>query len=70
MPDYHEVIKKPMDLNTMLKKLRAFVYKSRNDFEKDLQLIYENCYTYNSDTVSLYISLLGSGFTLQIGQSV
>lgn len=65
VPDYYEgiiyrlchisyicvVIKRPMDLGTMLRKLKAFVYNSKREFQADLQKIYNNCFTYNTDPV-------------------
>lgn len=51
MPDYYEIVKKPMDLSTMMKKLRAHAYQDRRSFQADLDLIYANCYLYNAETV-------------------
>ncbi|GME76379.1 unnamed protein product [[Candida] boidinii] len=48
-PNYYQVIKKPMDLNTVLKKLKTFQYKNKNEFVDDVMLIWKNCLTYNSD---------------------
>ena len=48
-PNYHQVIKKSMDLNTVLKKLKTFQYKSKQEFVDDVMLIWKNCLTYNSD---------------------
>ena len=48
VPDYHLVIRHPMDLSTMHKKLRAREYGSKADFVGDLNLIYDNCMTYNT----------------------
>ncbi|KAF9912970.1 Transcriptional activator spt7 [Linnemannia zychae] len=53
-PDYFQVIKTPMDLGTVLKKLKAFNYQSKQQFADDLYLIYQNCMTYNSDPASVY----------------
>lgn len=53
-PDYFQVIKTPMDLGTVLKKLKSFAYQSRQQFADDLYLIYQNCMTYNSDPASVY----------------
>ncbi|KAI5150909.1 hypothetical protein ENBRE01_1775 [Enteropsectra breve] len=36
-PDYHNIIKKPMDLGTMEKKIAA--YRSMEEFKADLDLI-------------------------------
>ncbi|KAI9643657.1 Transcriptional activator spt7 [Ciborinia camelliae] len=46
-PDYYNVIKHPMDLGTMTKKLKSLVYKSKKEFVTDLDLIWENCLKYN-----------------------
>eukprot|EP01119_Soliformovum_irregulare_P020113 TRINITY_DN647_c0_g1_i3.p1 TRINITY_DN647_c0_g1~~TRINITY_DN647_c0_g1_i3.p1 ORF type:complete len:900 (-),score=263.12 TRINITY_DN647_c0_g1_i3:18-2717(-) len=51
-PDYYDVIKNPMDLSIMTKKLKAAEYSSKRDFEKDLQLIFSNCRRYNTDPSS------------------
>ncbi|KAK3843798.1 MAG: hypothetical protein J3R72DRAFT_366499, partial [Linnemannia gamsii] len=53
-PDYFQVIKTPMDLGTVLKKLKSFNYQSKQQFADDLFLIYQNCMTYNSDPASVY----------------
>lgn len=42
------VIKTPMDLGTILKKVKAQQYKDKAAFKEDLDLIWENCYTYNT----------------------
>lgn len=43
------VIKQPMDLGTMTKKLKSLTYKSKADFVTDLNLIWDNCLRYNQD---------------------
>ncbi|KAG7837081.1 hypothetical protein KL943_001120 [Ogataea angusta] len=48
-PNYYQIIKKPMDLNTVMKKLKNFQYNSKTEFVDDLMLIWKNCLTYNSD---------------------
>lgn len=53
-PDYYEVIKEPMDLGTVSKKLKNFQYKNKREFGNDLYLIYENCLIYNSDPSNEY----------------
>lgn len=47
-PDYHTIVKAPMDLATMTKKLKQFSFKSKQDFVDDLHLIWTNCLKYNS----------------------
>ncbi|KAI8644737.1 hypothetical protein BD408DRAFT_412817 [Parasitella parasitica] len=53
-PDYFEVIKEPMDLGTVSKKLKAFQYKNKKEFARDLHLIFQNCLDYNTDPHSEY----------------
>ncbi|KAI8905630.1 hypothetical protein EDD86DRAFT_211955 [Gorgonomyces haynaldii] len=53
-PHYYDIIKNPMDLGTMSKKLKALQYQSKIEFEKDLNLIWNNCLTYNTQPDSIY----------------
>ncbi|KAF2175558.1 hypothetical protein K469DRAFT_610247 [Zopfia rhizophila CBS 207.26] len=48
-PDYYTVIKHPMDIGTMMKKLKGLQYKSKKEFVDDLMLIWSNCLKYNAD---------------------
>lgn len=45
--DYHDIIKKPMDLGTVKKKMDDRDYKSAAEFADDVRLIFTNCYKYN-----------------------
>ncbi|KAK9727433.1 hypothetical protein K7432_001872 [Basidiobolus ranarum] len=47
LPDYPNIIKQPMDISTIKKKLESGAYHNINDFEGDIRLMLENCYTYN-----------------------
>lgn len=47
IPDYAEKIQNPMDISTIKKKLESGVYKSPDDFNNDMLLMFNNCYTYN-----------------------
>ncbi|KAJ3162482.1 pre-mRNA-splicing factor prp46 [Geranomyces michiganensis] len=50
--DYMTVVKEPMDLGTMEKKVRRREYKSCAEFKRDFNLVVVNAKTYNSpDTV-------------------
>lgn len=46
--DYHDIIKKPMDLGTVKKKMDDREYKCASDFAADVRLIFSNCYQYNA----------------------
>lgn len=48
IPNYHSVIKKPMDLRTVKGKLDGGEYENAKDFEADVRLIFQNCYKFNA----------------------
>ncbi|CAK7233189.1 Transcriptional activator spt7 [Sporothrix bragantina] len=48
-PDYHLIVKQPMDLGTMTKKLKGLQFKSKAEFVADLNLVWDNCLKYNRD---------------------
>lgn len=45
--DYHDIIKKPMDLGTVKTKMDNREYKSGAEFAADVRMIFTNCYKYN-----------------------
>ncbi|KAI5188843.1 histone acetyltransferase [Nematocida minor] len=45
--DYYTVIKHPMDFQTIQRKIEADQYKTFEEMDSDVQLIINNCYTYN-----------------------
>jgi bromodomain-containing factor 1 len=47
IPNYHQVIKHPMDLSTMRQKLKVGEYAKASEFKKDFDLIVANCLTFN-----------------------
>ena len=47
IPDYHKIIKKPMDLGTVEHKLTNGEYENAKEFEADVRLIFTNCYKFN-----------------------
>ncbi|PKB99079.1 Bromodomain-containing protein, partial [Rhizophagus irregularis] len=47
-------IKNPMDLFTINSKLENNQYTSIKEFEKDIRLIFRNCYTYNNIESDIY----------------
>lgn len=52
LPDYHDIIKHPMDFGTVRKKLDGGLYTDLEEFEKDVFLICSNAMQYNSsDTI-------------------
>ncbi|XP_016331039.1 bromodomain-containing protein 3-like isoform X5 [Sinocyclocheilus anshuiensis] len=45
--DYHEIIKYPMDLSTVKKKMDGREYQDAQSFASDVRLMFSNCYKYN-----------------------
>eukprot|EP00529_Nitzschia_sp_RCC80_P002658 CAMPEP_0113512338 /NCGR_PEP_ID=MMETSP0014_2-20120614/39288_1 /TAXON_ID=2857 /ORGANISM="Nitzschia sp." /LENGTH=1811 /DNA_ID=CAMNT_0000408693 /DNA_START=299 /DNA_END=5734 /DNA_ORIENTATION=+ /assembly_acc=CAM_ASM_000159 len=54
LPDYFDIIKKPMDLGTVNKKLDAGAYHAIKDFHSDVNLTFENAMTYNEKDSVVY----------------
>lgn len=54
LPEYPEIIKKPMDLGTIKSKLSSGKYKEPIDFAKDMRLVWENAMTFNQAGSQIY----------------
>jgi E1A/CREB-binding protein len=54
LPDYFDVIKKPMDLGTVQKKIDSGAYHSVEDFQADVNLTFDNAMQYNEDGSVVY----------------
>jgi len=54
VPDYHEVIKDPMDFSTMQKKVDQHQYLTLDDFEGDFDRVWRNAMTYNDPSTVYY----------------
>ena len=48
-PTYKKIIKSPMDLMTIKKRLGDKTYRTRDDFCSDVRLIFSNCEVFNED---------------------
>lgn len=47
IPDYHDIIKHPMDFGTIKTRLSQNWYKSPREFAEDVRLVFRNAMTYN-----------------------
>ena len=47
IPDYHKIIKHPMDFGTIKKRLENNYYWSAKECIKDFNTVFTNCYVYN-----------------------
>lgn len=54
IPDYFDVIKCPMDLNTIRTKLKGGHYAHPQHLIRDVRLMFTNCYRYNAETTEVY----------------
>jgi len=55
------VITHPMDLQTMGRKVKSKAYLTKKAFADDLNLIWDNCLTYNSDPVRRFMTSWNEG---------
>ena len=47
LPDYYELIKKPVDITKIRNRIRNEKYRSLDDLEKDINLMCQNTQKYN-----------------------
>lgn len=48
-PTYFDYVKEPMDLGTVQNKLNNNIYENADEFERDVRLVFRNCYTFNPE---------------------
>merc|ERR1711881_820341 len=48
-PTYKKIIRVPMDISTIRKKLNDGIYKLRDEFREDVNLMFRNCEIFNED---------------------
>ncbi|KAL2087284.1 hypothetical protein ACEWY4_018343 [Coilia grayii] len=54
LPEYYELIQKPMDFRKIKERIRSHRYRSLNDLERDVMLLCENAQTYNLEGSLIY----------------
>lgn len=54
LPDYFDIVKKPMDLGSIQKKLEKGEYHAIKDFQADVNLSFDNAMTYNEQGSVVY----------------
>jgi len=54
LPDYFQVIKRPMDLGSIRKRLENGCYRSLEEFEADVHLTFDNAMLYNPEGSVVY----------------
>jgi bromodomain-containing factor 1 len=54
IPTYPLIIKNPMDFGTVMKKLESSMYLEGSEFEEDVRLVFNNCFTFNPPLTDVY----------------
>jgi hypothetical protein len=55
LPDYHAIIKEPMDFGTVRKRLNNKYYVSASECKEDIKLVFLNCFRYNKPELDVAI---------------
>lgn len=58
LPDYDQIVKNPMDLGTVKRRLHAIAYRSREEAIQDIRLVFVNAITYNPPKNPVHISAM------------
>ena len=56
--NYFQVIKNPMDLKTVMNKLESSLYKDVNEWASDIELIWKNAFTFNTNESPIFLMAL------------
>uniref|UniRef100_A0A3P9JQG6 Bromodomain-containing protein 2 n=1 Tax=Oryzias latipes TaxID=8090 RepID=A0A3P9JQG6_ORYLA len=70
LPDYHKIIKTPMDMGTIKKRLENNYYRSASECMQDFNAMFTNCYIYNkpTDDIVLMAQSLEKAFLQKVAQ--
>uniref|UniRef100_A0A3B4A9X7 Bromodomain-containing protein 2 n=1 Tax=Periophthalmus magnuspinnatus TaxID=409849 RepID=A0A3B4A9X7_9GOBI len=70
LPDYHKIIKTPMDMGTIKKRLENNYYRSASECMQDFNTMFTNCYIYNkpTDDIVLMAQSLEKAFLQQVAK--
>ena len=55
IPDYPLIIKHPMDIGTIRKKLESDAYDNAEEFKTDVELVIKNCFTFNPENTPVHV---------------
>ncbi|XP_007564370.1 bromodomain-containing protein 2a isoform X1 [Poecilia formosa] len=70
LPDYHKIIKNPMDMGSIKKRLENNYYRSASECMQDFNTMFTNCYIYNkpTDDIVLMAQSLEKAFLQKVAQ--
>jgi hypothetical protein len=55
LPEYYDVVTRPMDLGTVHSRLAAGAYADASAFEVDVRLVWDNCKQFNTEDSEIYL---------------
>lgn len=53
-PDYHDIVKRPMDLKTIKNRVRDGVVTTSSEYQRDIYLMFANSLMYNRPNSDIY----------------
>ena len=53
-PDYHKIVRRPMDLGTIRSNLNRMKYTCNQEVLEDIRLVFDNCWMYNRSDAEEY----------------
>ena len=53
-PDYHDIVKKPMDLKTIKTRVRDGLISNSLEYQRDIYLMFANAMMYNRPSSDVY----------------
>uniref|UniRef100_A0A1A7YAN0 Bromodomain containing 3a n=1 Tax=Iconisemion striatum TaxID=60296 RepID=A0A1A7YAN0_9TELE len=70
LPDYHKIIKNPMDMGSIKKRLENNYYRTASECMQDFNTMFTNCYIYNkpTDDIVLMAQSLEKAFLQKVAQ--
>ncbi|OLN82005.1 Bromodomain-containing factor 1 [Colletotrichum chlorophyti] len=54
IPTYFTIIKRPMDLGTIMTRLKSYSYQNVKEFQGDIKQVFKNCYKFNQPGQPVY----------------
>ncbi|KAF8525354.1 Bromodomain-containing protein [Gautieria morchelliformis] len=53
-PDYHEIVKRPMDLKTMKTRIKDGAISNSDEYQREIYLMFANAMMYNRPKSDIY----------------
>ena len=66
-PDYHDIVKRPMDLKTIKNRVREGAISTSAEYQRDVYLMFANSLMYNKPSSDIYkmAEEVGASLSLQ-----